>query len=395
MVDIMNIVRRGSSEIIQEEDLEKRLLSKKILRIKAGFDPTAPDLHLGHTVLINKLRHFQDLGHTVIFLVGDFTASIGDPSGKNETRPSLSREQIMENAKTYQDQVFKILDKEKTEIRFNSEWSSILTAGDVIKLASCATVARMLERNDFENRYKNGIPIAIHEFLYPLMQGYDSVALKADVELGGNDQKFNLLMGRTLQSHWNQTPQVVLTMPLLEGLDGVKKMSKSLGNYIGITEEANSMFGKIMSISDTLMWRYYEMLSLRSLEDIEHLKKEDIEGRKHPKIIKEELAFEIVERFHSTDSAHTARVEFNSIFSGGNIPEEVKEYICSYGEESIPLHFLLKNSMVSSKGEARRLIEQGAFSINSVRCEDAMKALEIGEYCIRLGKRRFLKVIVQ
>lgn len=391
----ISLIERGAVEIIHIEDIRKKLEAGKKLRIKAGFDPTAPDIHLGHTVLLNKMKHFQMLGHTVIFLIGDFTASIGDPSGKNTTRPPLSRETILENAKTYKEQIFKILDEDKTEIAYNSEWLNALSPADFIKLASQCTIARMLERDDFKKRYASEIPISIHEFLYPLLQGYDSIALKADVELGGTDQKFNLLMGRTLQSQYNQSPQAVITMPLLEGLDGVNKMSKSLGNYIGVTEDAKSMFGKILSISDELMWRYYELLSLESLKTIEERKHAVETGEAHPKKVKEELALEIVGRFHSKEEALSAQQEFNAIFTKGAMPTDTIEYRCSEGKESSIVEVLLVNKLVSSKGEARRLISQDALSINGEKIQDVEYSLLKGEYEIKLGKKRFLRVIVE
>ncbi|MDE7468839.1 MAG: tyrosine--tRNA ligase, partial [Desulfovibrionaceae bacterium] len=334
------VIQRGAAEIIHIEEIEKKLRSGKVLRVKVGFDPTAPDIHLGHTVLLHKMRHLQMMGHTIIFLIGDFTARIGDPSGRNVTRPPLSEEEIAHNAKTYTDQVFKILDEEKTIVEYNSRWSDKLSSSDLIKLMAQCTVARMLEREDFKNRYTNEIPISIHEFLYPLLQGYDSVALQSDIELGGTDQKFNLLMGRTLQTHYGQTPQSIITMPLLEGLDGVHKMSKSFGNYIGVQESPRDMFGKILSISDELMWRYYELLSLKSMSAIAEYKQSVEDGRMHPKAVKEELALEIVERFHSKEEALCAQQDFNSVFARGAMPTDIEEYHCEYGEKSSPIEIL-------------------------------------------------------
>lgn len=389
------VIERGAVEVIQREDIEKKLRTGRPLRVKAGFDPTAPDLHLGHTVLLHKMRHFQMMGHTIIFLIGDFTARIGDPSGRNITRPPLSEETILANATTYKEQVFKILDEEKTIVEYNSTWSANLSPSDLITLAGQCTVARMLEREDFKKRYSEGSPISIHEFLYPLLQGYDSVALKADIELGGTDQKFNLLMGRTLQSHYNQEAQAIITMPLLEGIDGERKMSKSLGNYIGVTESPRDMFGKILSISDTLMWRYYELLSLLPLHVIEEQKCAVEEGNAHPKKVKEALAVEIVERFHSKEKALEAQSEFNAIFVQGAMPTELAEYRCTYGEQSTPIAIIYGSGLVGSKGEARRLIAQNAMVSNGERVTDGSSPLPHGEYQVRLGKKRFLRVIVE
>ena len=394
MTEAISLIKRGVSEIIQEDELYEQLSSGVTLRIKAGFDPTAPDLHLGHTVLLNKLRHFQDLGHRVFFVIGDFTAQIGDPSGKNVTRPMLTSEEVLENTKTYAEQVFKVLDREKTSVVFNSSWTNTLTPADFIKLTGQYTVARMLEREDFKQRFQHNTAISIHEFMYPLLQGYDSVALQADVELGGTDQKFNLLMGRTLQVAYGQKPQSVITMPLLEGLDGEKKMSKSLGNYIGITDSPSSMFGKILSISDTLMWRYYELLSLKSESDIEQLKKNVEQGIMHPKVAKEELAKEIVARFHSLDAAQKAQQEFNAIFSQRAMPETMDEFTVQYGDASKPVEFLLFSGTVSSKGEARRLIAQNALTVDGEKVCDPLAPLIPGEYNVKLGKRRFFRLIV-
>ena len=390
----LGLIKRGSDELLVEAELVEKLKAGRPLRIKAGFDPTAPDLHLGHTVLINKLRHFQDLGHHIIFLIGDFTGMIGDPTGKNTTRPPLSREQVLENAQTYQSQVFKILDPAKTEVVFNSTWFNDLGASGMIKLAAHYTVARMLERDDFAKRYGNGQPIAVHEFLYPLCQGYDSVALKADVELGGTDQKFNLLVGRELQKHYGQAPQCVLTMPLLEGLDGVNKMSKSLGNYVGITDEPRDMFGKLMSISDVLMWRYFDLLSFRSNDEIAGLKRQAEDGR-NPRDIKVELAKEIVARFHSAVAADEALAEFESRFRQGVLPEDMPEVRLECGAEGLVVTQLLKQAgLTASTSEALRMIDQGAVKIDGQRVED--KGLTIAapaSLVVLVGKRKFARVV--
>ncbi|WP_302149091.1 tyrosine--tRNA ligase, partial [uncultured Desulfovibrio sp.] len=365
MTDIdrqMAAIKRGVAELIDEGELRKKLARGVPLRVKVGFDPTAPDLHLGHTVVMHKMRHFQELGHKIIFLIGDFTGRIGDPSGRSETRPPLTEEQVMANAETYKKQVFKILDPEKTEVAFNSAWLGSMNAADFIRLASCCTVARMMERDDFEKRFREQRPISIHEFLYPLCQGYDSVALKADVEMGGTDQKFNLLMGRTLQAHYGQESQCILTMPLLEGTDGVRKMSKSYGNYIGIDEAPSQIFGKVMAISDALMWRYYELLSSKSLEDIAALKAAVANGSVHPKAAKEALAHEMVARYHSPKDADEAQQGFNAVFAGGGVPDEMPQYACSSGEASTPPAFLEAAGLVKSRGEAKRLIKEGALS---------------------------------
>lgn len=388
-------IERGAVEIINTEELQKKLAKGRPLRIKAGFDPTAPDLHLGHTVLIQKLKHFQDLGHQVIFLIGDFTGMIGDPSGKSETRPPLTREQVMENAETYKRQIFKILDEERTEIAFNSTWMDAFTSADFVSLCSRYTVARMLERDDFHNRYTENRSIAIHEFLYPLVQGYDSVALKADVELGGTDQKFNLLMGRHLQQQYGQEPQIILTVPILEGLDGVKKMSKSLNNYVGIEEDPTNMYGKIMSISDELMWRYYELLSDKSLSEIETLKKDVDCCTLHPKKAKELLAWEITARFHSESAAKHAEENFRQVFAKGENPEDMPTYTVDSGENSRPIAFLADSGLTESRGEAKRLIKQGALSIDGEKYSDGEYVLQPGEYTVKLGKRRFLRLTVQ
>ncbi|MGN0009174.1 MAG: tyrosine--tRNA ligase [Desulfovibrionaceae bacterium] len=398
MTDIdrqMTIIKRGVAELIDEGELRKKLSRGTPLRVKVGFDPTAPDLHLGHTVVMHKMRHFQELGHTVIFLIGDFTGRIGDPSGRSVTRPPLTEEQVIANAETYKEQVFKILDPQKTLVEFNSRWFSPMSAADLIRLASHHTVARMMERDDFEKRFREHTPIAIHEFMYPLCQGYDSVALKADVEMGGTDQKFNLLVGRGLQAQYGQEPQCILTMPLLVGTDGVKKMSKSYGNYIGISEAPDSIFGKVMSISDELMWSYYELLSARSLEDIAALREGVANGSLHPKKVKEDLAHEMVARYHSEKAADEARQGFNAVFAGGGVPDDMPVHECAAGDDSAPVIFLEAAGMVKSRGEAKRLAKEGALSINGARHDDAATPLPAGEYIVRLGKKRFLKVIVR
>jgi tyrosyl-tRNA synthetase len=391
----IELIKRGSDALLLEVELVERLKTGRPLRVKAGFDPTAPDLHLGHTVLINKMRHFQDLGHHILFLIGDFTGMIGDPSGKNATRPPLSREQIMENAKTYQDQVFKILNPEKTEICFNSTWMEGLGSAGMIRLAAQQTVARMLERDDFAKRYGNNQPIAIHEFLYPLCQGYDSVAMKADVELGGTDQRFNLLMGRELQKHYGQHPQCVLMMPLLEGLDGVNKMSKSLGNYIGISEAPKEIFGKTMSVSDTLMWRYYDLLSFRSTAEIEGLKR-DVEGGRNPRDVKVMLAQELVARFHGARAAEEALADFEARFQRNAIPEDIPQVNVVAGSEGIPLFQVLKQAgLTGSTSEAMRMIEQGAVKLNGERADDKGLLLKAGETVVmQVGKRKFASVVL-
>ncbi|MDD6088626.1 MAG: tyrosine--tRNA ligase [Desulfovibrionaceae bacterium] len=392
----LKILKRGCVDLVNEEELRKKLSRGTPLTIKAGFDPTAPDLHLGHTVLIHKMRHFQELGHRVVFLIGDFTGMIGDPSGKSATRPPLTREQVLANAETYKEQVFKILDPEKTVVEFNSHWCDRLSPADFIRLASHYTLARILERDDFAKRYRENSPIAMHELLYPLMQGFDSVNLRCDVELGGKDQLFNLLVGRNLMSQYGMEPQCVLTMPLLEGLDGVRKMSKSYKNYIGIDEPAQDQFGKVMSISDDLMWRYYELISVKTLDEIETMKKDVAEGRLHPKLAKENLAMEIVTRYNGEDKAQEARQGFNAVFAGNSnaIPEDTPEFSCVSGEESRPAHFLTASGLTASRGEAKRLIRQGSLSIDGERCEDADAALPAGQYVIRLGKKRFLRLTV-
>lgn len=383
------VFARGSDEIIPLDELKAKLKKGKPLKIKAGFDPTAPDLHLGHTVLINKLKQLQDLGHEILFLIGDFTAMIGDPTGKSATRPPLSDEQIQENSKTYQDQVFKILDKNKTQVVFNSHWMKKLTSADMIKLASQQTVARMLERDDFSKRYKSGQGISIHEFLYPLVQGYDSVALEADVELGGTDQKFNLLMGRELQKNNNQEPQIILTMPILEGLDGVQKMSKSLNNYIAIDDSPDEMFGKIMSISDDLMWRYLELLSFESMETIE-LWKTEVDQGENPRNIKFRLANEIITRFHSQEDAKVANQNFIDRFAKNQIPDEMDEY---QFESGIKIGNLLKDAnLVDSTSEAFRMIKQGAVKIDGEKVADKDMDLPSGTAVYQVGKRKFARI---
>ncbi len=389
------IIKRGADELLIESELAEKLKTGRPLRVKAGFDPTAPDLHLGHTVLINKLRHFQDLGHHVMFLIGDFTGMIGDPSGKNTTRPPLTREQIMENARTYQDQVFKILDPEKTEICFNSGWIEALGTAGMIKLAASYTVARMLERDDFSKRYRNGQPIAVHEFLYPLCQGYDSVALKSDIELGGTDQKFNLLVGRELQKHYGQAPQCVLMMPLLEGLDGVNKMSKSLGNYVGISEPPREIFGKLMSVSDDLMWRYFDLLSFRPNAEIARFKQDVAEGR-NPRDLKILLGQEIVARFHSAQAADDALADFEARFRQGAIPDDVPEVTLTSVNGELGIAQLLKQAgLVSSTSDALRMIEQGGVKIDGERIEDKKLLLKAGsKLVVQIGKRKFARVIL-
>lgn len=391
LTTVLDEIRRGTEEILLEQDLVERIKSGCVLRIKAGFDPTAPDLHLGHTVLINKLRQFQQLGHHILFLIGDFTGMIGDPTGKSATRPTLTQEQVRENAKTYQRQIFKILDPDKTEIVFNSAWMGAMTAADLIELASRQTVARMLERDDFSKRYTGHQPIAIHEFLYPLVQGYDSVALKADVELGGTDQKFNLLMGRELQKQYGQPQQTVITMPLLEGLDGVQKMSKSLGNYIGIEESPDEQFGKLMSISDDLMWRYFDLLSFRPLVEIKKLREEMQAGR-NPRDIKFELAMEIVERFHGAGAGEQARERFIARFAKSEIPDDLPEYELSVG---LGVAQALKDiGMVASTSEAFRHMKAGAVRLAGEVVEDKAAVLTEGGYIIQVGKRRMAKINV-
>jgi len=391
----LETIYRGAEEVLVEEELLSKLKKQRPLRIKAGFDPTAPDLHLGHTVLINKLRQFQDMGHEVLFLIGDFTGMIGDPTGKSATRPALTPEQVQENARSYKEQVFKILDIEKTNVKFNSEWMSKMTSADMIQLAARHTVARMLERDDFNKRYKSNQSIAIHEFLYPLVQGYDSVVMKADIELGGTDQKFNLLVGRDLQKQYGQEQQIVLTMPLLEGLDGVNKMSKSLNNYIGITDAPDDMFGKIMSISDELMWRYFELLSFRPLAEIEKWK-QDVNSGTNPRDIKFKLGEELIERFHSKQDATKARENFIARFQKGAMPDEMPEHTLNAGDEGLPIANLLKDAnLVGSTSDAYRMIKQGAVRIDGERIEDKGLRLMAGSsHVYQVGKRRFAKVLL-
>ncbi|MEW6066981.1 MAG: tyrosine--tRNA ligase [Nitrospirota bacterium] len=393
----LEIIKRGAVEIITEEELLQKLKrsynEKTPLRIKAGFDPTAPDIHLGHTVLLEKIRQFQELGHEIIFLIGDFTGMIGDPSGRNEMRKPLTKEDVLDNAKTYKEQIFKILSPEKTMVVFNSEWMSGMTAVEMIQLASCYTVARMLEREDFKQRWTSQNPIAIHEFLYPLIQGYDSVKLRADVELGGTDQKFNLIVGRELQKEYGQSPQCLVMMPLLEGTDGVKKMSKSLGNYIGISEPPKEIFGKIMSISDKLMFKYYELLSHLSLDNLQKVK-EGLENKTiHPKKAKEDLASEIVERYWSKKDAIMAQEEFNQIFKDKGIPDEIPVIELDWEEKKTWIPKIMKLSgLASSTSEAIRLIKQGGVTINDRRCGNPDEKLIMGDYLFKVGKRKFLKV---
>ena len=387
------LLLRGVEEIVPKQEFHKKLDENRPLRVKLGFDPTAPDLHLGHTVILNKLKLFQDLGHQVIFLIGDFTGLVGDPSGVNETRPVLNEKEIKKNAETYERQVFKILDKKKTEIRFNSEWMNKFSPEDFIRLSSVQTVARMLERDDFSKRYSAQKPISIHEFLYPLLQGYDSVALEADIELGGTDQKFNLLLGREVQKFYGKEPQVAFTLPLLEGLDGVKKMSKSLDNYIAIEDSADDMFGKIMSISDVLMWRYFELLSFLAEEEIKELKKSQKEGS-NPRDIKFLLAEEIVNRFHGEGSGNNAKKEFKSRFQKGNNPSDIKEISIKLEEKSLNLAKVLKEAkMVSSTSEALRLIKQGGVRIEGEKILDSKHEINLNSSLLyQVGKRKFLKI---
>ncbi|OZI47632.1 tyrosine--tRNA ligase [Bordetella genomosp. 5] len=390
----LRIARRGCDELLVESEFAKKLARSRAtgvpLRIKLGLDPTAPDIHLGHTVVLNKMRQLQDLGHEVIFLIGDFTSTIGDPSGRNTTRPPLTREQIEHNAKTYYAQASMVLDPARTEIRYNSEWCDPLGARGMIQLASRYTVARMMEREDFTKRFKGGVSIAVHEFLYPLLQGYDSVALKSDLELGGTDQKFNLLVGRELQKEYGQEPQCILTMPLLVGTDGVEKMSKSKGNYIGISESPDSMFGKLMSISDTLMWRYFELLSFRSLEDIAALKAE-IDGGRNPRDAKVALAQEIITRFHSAAAAEGALASFEARFRDGAIPDDIPEVNVAGAPMGI-LRVLREAGLVASSSEAQRNVEQGGVRVNGDRVEDKSLQLAAGTYVVQVGKRKFARV---
>ncbi len=391
----LEIIKRGSEELLLEAELVAKLKKGRPLRVKAGFDPTAPDLHLGHTVLINKLRQFQDLGHEVLFLIGDFTGMIGDPTGKNATRRPLTRDEVIDNARTYEGQIFKILDPEKTLVMFNSSWMGQMQAAELIQLAAKHTVARMLERDDFSRRYASGQPIAIHEFLYPLIQGYDSVAMKADVELGGTDQKFNLLVGRELQKHFGQEPQVVLTMPILEGLDGVQKMSKSLGNYIGIAEPANEMFGKLMSVSDTLMWRYIELLSFEPLPAVRQWRQE-VEAGRNPRDIKVMFAQEIVARFHGQAAAVAALADFEARFRQGAMPDEMPEFTLAASEGTLPVVQLLKQAgLVPSTSEAMRQIAGGGVRLDGEKVSDKNLAIARGSTVVaQVGKRKFARVTV-
>ena len=396
----LRIIRRGAFEIIDENEfpslLEKSIKAGKSLRVKAGFDPTAPDLHLGHTVLLQKMKQFQDLGHEIIFLVGDFTGMIGDPTGRSETRKSLTEEEVKENALTYLQQVFKILDEKKTVVKYNSEWMNRFTSTDMINLAARYTVARMLERDDFQKRLSKNLPVSIHELIYPLIQGYDSVALKADMELGGTDQKFNLLVGRDLQRAYGMAPQTVLTMPLLEGTDGVQKMSKSLGNSIGVFDPPGEMYGKIMSVSDDLMWRFYKLLSDTEEKELEKIKTEAASGAVNPKEIKMRLAKELVARYHSTESAQKAEQEFENVFKNKNLPEDIPTKKTWGSESRWICKVLTENSLTESTSVARRLIEQGAVFINGEKQRNARRDLQGNqEYLIKVGKKRFLKITAQ
>ena len=392
MKESLELIKRGIDEVLTEDDLVSKLKSKKQLTVKDGFDPTAPDLHLGHTVILNKMRHFQDLGHKVVFLIGDFTGRIGDPSGKNKTRPSLDKEELEKNAKTYSDQVFKILNKDLTDIRFNSEWCEDLGADGIIGLASKYNLGRMLERDDFSKRYKANQQIAIHEFLYPLIQAYDSIALNADVEMGGTDQKFNLLVGRELQRAFDQEPQVCITLPILEGLDGTNKMSKSLDNYVGINEDPDEMFGKIMSISDDLMWRWFELLSFRPINEINELKKE-VKSGMNPRDTKILLAEEIIERFHSKEDAENAKNTFLDRFQKGAKPKDIETFSISLDDDIAIGNLLKESGLVQSTSEAMRLVKQGAVKINDEKIDDPKLIIEKNrELLVQVGKRRFLKI---
>ncbi len=400
LTEQLKIIKRGTVEILTEDELTKKL-EKSIstgvpLKVKAGFDPTAPDIHIGHTVLIHKMRQFQELGHEIIFLIGDFTAMIGDPSGRSEVRKPLSRDEVVKNSLTYQKQIFKILDEKKTKVVFNSQWMDKLSLAALIELTAKYTVARMLERDDFSKRYKSQHPISIHEFLYPLIQGYDSVALKADIELGGTDQKFNLLVGRELQRDYGQEQQVVITMPLLEGTDGVQKMSKSLGNYIGITEPPKEMFGKIMSISDELMMRYYELLSDITVDELEGLRKGIKDGSVHPMMLKKRLASEIIRRFHSEIEASDAQREFEKVFSQRELPDDMPVVELKWDGDELWLPRIISTAIPpTSSSEARRLIKEGAVTVNGERVTDIEKKLKRAEYIIKVGKKRFVKVVPQ
>jgi tyrosyl-tRNA synthetase len=391
----LDVIYRGAEEVLLKDELVAKLAKGQPLKIKAGFDPTAPDLHLGHTVLINKLKQFQDLGHDVLFLIGDFTGMIGDPTGKSATRKPLTQEDVARNAETYKEQVFKILDPAKTTVMFNSQWMGEMSAADMIQLAAKQTVARMLERDDFKKRYTGGQSIAIHEFLYPLIQGWDSVAMEADVELGGTDQKFNLLMGRELQKDQGQEPQIVLTMPILEGLDGVQKMSKSLNNYIGINDEPNEMFGKVMSISDDLMWRYFELLSFRPMDEIATFKAR-VESGENPRDIKFELGKELVARFHNQDAAEQAQAAFIARFQKGAIPDDIDEVTLTAQEDAIALPNALKEAgLCASTSNARQMIKQGAVKIDGDKCDDEKHRLAKGSgQVVQVGKRKFAKIII-
>ncbi len=392
MKESLELIKRGIDELLTEDDLVSKLKSKKQLTVKVGFDPTAPDLHLGHTVILNKMRHFQDLGHKVVFLIGDFTGRIGDPSGKNKTRPSLEKEELEKNAKTYSDQVFKILNKDLTDIRFNSEWCEGLGADGIIGLASKYNLGRMLERDDFSKRYKANQQIAIHEFLYPLIQAYDSIALNADVEMGGTDQKFNLLVGRELQRAFDQEPQVCITLPILEGLDGTNKMSKSLDNYVGINEDPDEMFGKIMSISDDLMWRWFELLSFRPINEINELKK-DVKSGMNPRDAKILLAEEIIERFHSKEDAGNAKNTFLDRFQKGAKPKDIETFSISLDGDIAIGNLLKESGLVQSTSEAMRLVKQGAVKINDEKIDDPKLSIAKNqELLVQVGKRRFLKI---
>ena len=392
MKESLELIKRGIDEVLTEDDLVSKLKSKKQLTVKVGFDPTAPDLHLGHTVILNKMRHFQDLGHKVVFLIGDFTGRIGDPSGKNKTRPSLDKEELEKNAKTYSDQVFKILNKDLTDIRFNSEWCEDLGADGIIGLASKYNLGRMLERDDFSKRYKANQQIAIHEFLYPLIQAYDSIALNADVEMGGTDQKFNLLVGRELQRAFDQEPQVCITLPILEGLDGTNKMSKSLDNYVGINEDPDEMFGKIMSISDDLMWRWFELLSFRPINEVNELKKE-VKSGMNPRDTKILLAEEIIERFHSKEDAENAKNTFLDRFQKGAKPKDIETFSISLDDDIAIGNLLKESGLVQSTSEAMRLVKQGAVKINDEKIDDSKLSIEKNqELLVQVGKRRFLKI---
>ena len=391
----VKIIRRGIVDLVSEEDLRKKLARDKPLNIKVGFDPTAPDLHLGHTVVMHKMRQFQELGHNVTFLIGDFTGRIGDPSGKSKTRPPLTEEQVKKNAETYKEQVFKILDPAKTTVLFNSQWGDKLTPAELLKLMSSCTVARMMERDDFAKRYAEQSPIAIHEFMYPLLQAYDSVVLHTDVEMGGTDQIFNLLMGRTLQWHYGIESQCAITVPLLVGLDGLNKMSKSHGNYIGVMESPADQFGKAMSISDDLMWNWYELISVKSMDEINDLRARVQAGSLHPKLVKEELASEIVCRYHGEEAARAARDGFNNVFAKGGIPEDAITWSAVSGDESTPISILASAGLVPSRGEAKRKIAAGSLRINGEKVTDGLTPLPAGEYTLKYGKKGFIVLTVK